>query len=603
MSRRAVFLTALTLLAVLGAAAAPWTLTGNGLSTAVTEHMKDRYGLDFRVEGRSTFALLPIPRVKFENVAVAFPGGTITAEGGTLRGELRLLPLVLGRIELSEIALSGTRVSASYSALRQVNWADLLESRMNAAHARRLIVAESSFQWTDLENAALDRVNAVVSWPGSGEPLQAVGTAVWRNEMVSLEKALFYPGLLATDRLSPFSLALAAPSGRIALTGEAQIGDDPRMTGESTIKASSVRDFTRWSGVELPFGSLMGAMSVTGDFSMNRRRLSWPSVAVTLGTDKLEGTMGISFDAERPLITGTLAADRLDLSAFFIPLLQSRTASGAWSEETIDLRRTTGSDLDLRLSASSAELGRLSLDDVAASVLVRPGRIEASIGRADLHEGTFKGRLSLATQNGVAEFKSQGTFTGVDIAAFLSTTGQPRWITGRAQGQLQIEGTGRSPAEVIRHAHGRSSVTVKNGELVGLALEEVLRRIDKRPLLASLNWKGGRTSFAQAQVQLVLKDGVGEITESHVKAPTLQTEVRGQVSLIERNLRLKAGVSHADSASGETPAIVFDIKGGWDNVVVTPNARSLIERSGAAKPLFGPEQPLSDSQAPLATAQ
>jgi AsmA protein len=113
MSRRVVFLIALIALAVLGAAAAPWTLSGSGLSRSVAEHLKDHYGLDLEVKGRSTFAILPTPRVKFEDVNLAFPRETAKAKGGILRGELHLLPLFIGRIELKEITLSDTRIETS----------------------------------------------------------------------------------------------------------------------------------------------------------------------------------------------------------------------------------------------------------------------------------------------------------------------------------------------------------------------------------------------------------------------------------------------------------------------------------------------------------
>jgi AsmA protein len=589
MPRRVVFLIALISLVILGAAAAPWTLTGSGLSSSVTEHLRNRYGLDFKVEGRSTLALLPIPRVKFENVALSFPDQAARADGGTLRGELRLLPLLFGRIELAEVALNDTKITASYRKLRSLDWPGILKDRAEEPYARRLIVVASSLQWTDVKDGTLDKIHAVVSWAGPGEPLHAVGSALWRDERIALEQASFQPEALASNRLSPVTLTISAPSGSIALTGEAQLGDDPRITGESLIKATSVRDFTRWSGVDLPFGSLIQAMSIKGDVSLNRRRLSWPSVAVSLGADQLEGTMSVRFDVERPLIAGTLAADSLNLSDFFSPLVQARNASGAWSEDAIDLARTTGNDLDLRLSAATASLGRLQLDDMAANVLVRPGRIEASIGRAVFHEGTLKGRLSLATLDGSADFKGQGTFDGVDLHAFLNAIGERRWITGRAQGQFLLEGKGRSPADVIRQAHGRSSVTVKEGELVGIALNDAIRRVEKRPLLASLNWKGGRTSFDQAQAQLTLKDGIGEIAEGRLSAPALLTSLHGQVSLVDRTLRLKADVSPLAPNTSPSPVIVFDVSGGWDSVVITPDARALIERSGAAKPLFGPQ--------------
>lgn len=603
MSRRVVFLIALLSLALLGLASAPWTLTGSGLSTAVSAHMKERYGIDVQVKGRSTIALLPIPRVKFEDVTLRLPDQGLVAEDATVRGELRILPLLVGRVELAEVALHDARINASLQALRATDWAQVLKGRPDEAYARRLIVATSSLRWTDMESANLDQIDIVIRWTGQNEPLYVAGSARWRDELVSVEQASVYPDLLAANQLSPFSLTLAAASGRITVTGETQLGDDPRMTGEGLIQANSVRDFSRWSGVALPLGSLLEAVSVKGDFSINKRRLSWPSVAVTLGSDKLEGTVAVRFDTERPLITGTLAADKLNLSDLFLPLTQLRTPAGSWSDEAVSLVHTTGSNLDLRLSASTAQVGRLRFDDLAASVLVRPGRIEASIGRADFHSGTVKGRLSLTSINEAVEFKSQGAFSGVDIAGFLGSIGHPRWITGSVQGQFAMEGWGQSPAEMVRRAHGRSSVTVKEGELVGLALADALRRVEKRPLLASLNWKGGRTPFEQTQAQIVMKDGVGVVQETRLTAPALLTNLQGQVSLIDRTLSLKADVSPASQTANAAPVIVFDVSGGWDSVIVAPDARALIERSGAAKPLLGPDRVAPVEPRPQATAQ
>ncbi|GEO15818.1 cell envelope biogenesis protein AsmA [Microvirga aerophila] len=601
MSRRVVFLIALIALAVLGAAAAPWTLSGSGLSRSVAEHLKYHYGLDLEVRGRSTFAILPTPRVKFEDVNLAFPRETAKVKGGILRGELHLLPLFIGRIELKEITLSDTRIETSQEAFRSQDWAKLLVDPAAASPATRLILTSSSLTMVDVDDASLDKVNALVQWSGPGTPLSIAGSASWHGETITIEQASFRPDLLASEQLSPVSLVLSAPTGWLALTGEAQLGRDARITGDSQIHATSVRNFTRWSGIKLPLGSLVQALSIKGDVSLNRRRVTWPSVAVTLGTDQLEGTMAIRLDGERPVITGTLAAESLDLSNFFRPFSQARVASGAWSEEGIELDPVTGKDLDLRLSATTAHLGRVRVENMAASVLVRPGSIEASIGRADLHQGTLKGRLSVATREGVAEFRSQGTFDGVDMAAFLGFMGEARWITGRAQGQFLLEGTGETPAEMMRRAQGRSTITIQEGELIGLALDDALRRLEKRPLLASLNWRGGRTPFDQAQAQILVKNGVGEIADARLASPSLLTTLAGQVSLVDRTLNLKADVSAP--AQNPSPSILFDVNGGWDNVTVTPDARSLIQRSGAAKPLFGPDRLPQSSLQPIVNAQ
>lgn len=588
MSRRVVLLIALISLAVLGAAAAPWPLTDSGLALAVSDHVKKRYGVTLKVEGDSTFAVLPIPRVKFENVAFALPNDALKAEKATLRGELRLLPLILGRIELSDLALSEARITGSLQALQSIGWDDVLQNRPDAALAHRLVVTRSSVRWKEATGANLDEVNLVLTWKGKDEPLNATGSAVWRDEKVTIRQATFYPDRLAASRLSPLTLSVSAPLGRLDVTGEAALGDDPHVTGESSLQTTSAREFSRWSGLTLPLGPLVQGLSVTGDFSMHRRRLTWPSVALTLGKDKLEGTLAVRLDNGPATITGTLAADKLNLSDLFRPFMETRTGSGAWSGEPLNLQRLTGANLDLRLSALTAQVGNLRLEDMAANVLVRSGQIEATIGRADFHEGTLKGRLAVTAVGNEVEFKSQGTFAGVDTGSFLKAVNEPRWITGDAGGQFQFEGKGRNAADLIRSAQGHSSIAVKDGELVGISLQDTLERLEKSPLLASLSWKGGRTPFEQAQAQIAMKNGIGDVLEARMTAPDLLARVAGKVLLEDRTVDLNADVSTGEPATARSPVLAFSIAGGWDSIVVTPDARSLIERSGAAKPLFRP---------------
>jgi AsmA protein len=210
----------------------------------------------------------------------------------------------------------------------------------------------------------------------------------------------------------------------------------------------------------------------------------------------------------------------------------------------------------------------------------------------------------LISAEGGTEVRTQGAFDKVDMGSFLTATGQGRWIQGPGQGQFQIEGVGRTPAEVVRHATGHANVTIKDGELIGIGLNDAVRRVEKRPLATSLNWKGGRTPFDMAQIQLNVVDGVAGIADSRLTAPGLMTSLRGKIFLLDRALDLKADVSSATISPNPSPAIVFDLTGRWQDVIITPDARSLIQRSGAAKPLFGPSKnPLASTSGPLATAQ
>jgi AsmA protein len=596
MQRRVLLLIAVVGLALLATAVAPWTLTGGGVAATVAAHLREDYGLNLQVRGRSTIAALPVPRVKFEDVQVSSPDGRLAVEGGTFRGELRLLPLLVGRVELSDVSLSGSRVTLAGDWL---TWFRSVSLPRPETILRRLIVTGSSVRWPD---GGIEDLNVVVNRSGK-TGVEIAGSLAWRGERVEIAQASFDPPNLLTGEPSPFSLSLVAPASRISAAGEVQTGADPRVTGTSRLEIRSPWQFSRWTGVELPLGSVIPSIAIEGDFSADRRRVSWPSVVVTLGADRLDGTLGLRFNDGRPGLTGTLAADRLNLSELFAPFLQARTGGG-WSGESVSLDRVTGGDLDLRLSAADATLGRLKLAEMAAGILVQRGRVEASLSRAGLYNGTLKGRLTLVQTRGGVDVKAQGALDRVNVGPLLSGFGSSRWMTGLANGQFQLEGGGPTVADIVRRAGGRTALKVRDGELVGIGLNDLVKRVEKRPLAASLEWRGGRTPFELAQLSLAVAGGVGEVAEGWVASQAVRTSLHGQISLIDSAVALRADVVPTANPYPE-PLIVFAVTGGFGDIAVIPDAKALIERSGAAKSLLGERLAPAPrgASAPMATAQ
>jgi AsmA protein len=232
----------------------------------------------------------------------------------------------------------------------------------------------------------------------------------------------------------------------------------------------------------------------------------------------------------------------------------------------------------------------MRLDDFAGGLLVRPDRIEASLGRAGLYRGTGKGRMTITTVRNRADVRLQASFEGVDAASLMADLGQARWLSGAANGQLNLEGVGETPAEVVRHAHGRAAISIKQGELIGVGLPDLLRRVERRPLATSAEWRGGRTPFEHAAVALNVAQGIGDVVEGYLSAPAIRGTLQGRVSVIERTIAARAAVDSVASPTAPPstgPTIVFDITGPLQHVSVVPDVRALINRSDAAQPLFG----------------
>ncbi|HEY8566485.1 MAG TPA: AsmA-like C-terminal region-containing protein [Beijerinckiaceae bacterium] len=602
MPRRAVLAIALACLAAVMVALVPWTVSSSFLNDAVSRQLREVYGLEFAVGGRSSIAFLPAPRLKFEDVTLT-AGSQPVVRGGHLRGEFRILPLLTGRMELAEVSLAGSRIDVVTDETGRNPWQDVahrLRARAEGRdssdmHVRRLLLSGGYIVVQDQRSGGewlVRDVNVIANWSSPTSPVDLAGSLTWRGEPLTFSFSDSRPGAILAGRSTRFVLDAVTPGARLSLRGDANGGEDARIVGWSRFETRSLRDTLRWSGAELPLGSLTGAVTFEGDFTAERRSLSWPAVRLTLGADRLDGALSARLEGSRPKITATLAAEGLNLTDYFLPLLQARGSDGLWNADPIDLSTPTSGDLDMRLSATTARIGGVRLQDLAASIQVRPGRIEATIGRATLNRGLVKGRLGLSAAGDAAEMKLQGSFDRVDMGAFLAELGQPRWIAGTAQGSIHLDGTGETPADLMRQVHGKALVSVRQGELVGVTLPEALRRLERRPLAASFDWRGGRTPFDQAQAQITVTNGIGEITESGLSAPNIRGAVQGRVSLADRTLSAKASVEVTNTSPAPAP-IVFDIAGPWEDVAVNPDPRALIQRSGAAQPLLPPEVRLS----------
>ncbi len=101
----------LAALATVAAGVAPWTFSKTALVDAISGEIYGSSGLYVAVKGQTTFSLLPRPRIVVEGVALADPSAFAMLEAERLSGDLRLFPLMRGRIEFGRITLARALVT------------------------------------------------------------------------------------------------------------------------------------------------------------------------------------------------------------------------------------------------------------------------------------------------------------------------------------------------------------------------------------------------------------------------------------------------------------------------------------------------------------
>jgi len=603
MRRLVTILVMLLVLAGAVLALAPWTVSPRALTEDVAEQLRDEFGIELDVAGRTVIAFLPWPRLKFQGVTLTTRDGEPLARGGELRGQLAVGPLLYGRVVVDEMSLSNSRIdlkinvgdSSGADAFLAMVYRTLDETRPHPTITRLALINTQIFLRDSRGNARhiLRDADLRLHWPRKAGPVDVSGALRVRGETVQIAVSGFSPTAFLANKGVPLELRLTSRLGRLNLNGIVTQGiDAPWLTGRVSFETGAMRDLLVWSGQTLPLGPLFGAVSLEGEVSGVGKMVTWPAVRIGLDGDQLEGALSARWDEGRMAINGTLAADTLKLDDFAAPLFDSAMPSGPWRFRRYDLSQTSAADLDLRLSASQARLRDLRMTDVAMSVLVKDGRIETALSRAMVHGGTARGRLALTRNpegDGV-ELRVQGSAEAVDLGAALRETGGTTWVTGRADGTFTLETRGLHAFDMARRAVGEGRVRIENGQFVGISLDDAISRFENRPLTASHNLRTGMTKFDEARGSIAIADGLGKILDTEFEATDITGAVQGIFFIPDRRISARAAVQSREAvADGDmVSALSFDIQGPWHDIAILPDANALIQRSGAARLLLGP---------------
>jgi AsmA protein len=128
----------------------------------------------------------------------------------------------------------------------------------------------------------------------------------------------------------------------------------------------------------------------------------------------------------------------------------------------------------------------------------------------------------------------------------------------------------------------------REGALTGLNVEQLLRRLERRPLSGGNEFRTGRTPFEKINVSIKVAQGIATVEDVSLQGPAVKLALAGSASIPTRDLDLKGTASLIDTAKDGQAGfdLPFVVQGPWDDPIMLPDPQILIRRSGAAAPLF-----------------
>ena len=593
MPRRRLVLIALAALGTGSALAMPWTLGSTRMVERISTDLARSTGLVLRSGGNATIALLPVPRIKLEDVALLSADGKQLLSAATMRGDLGLWSLLRGQVRISSVLLTQPRIDVVWdggNAPWQAAWKAFHDPQARTGdHLDRVTLvggsAVISGKGPDHFSIARD-INLVLAPARRDSGLAVAGSLTWRGENIDVR---IEGPVAASERLAkgrPVSAQIRSSLASLRFDGVKQGDRDPQYAGSVAFETRSLEEFSRLVRAEGPLLGTVRGFRIEGSVTASARGFDMEAAQIRLHEDRLDGVLSGRVENARLAISGTLDAPTLDLTPLLSGVGPVYGYGNGWSLDAIDWRPMRAADLDLRISSAAARLKGLRLTNAAVSLLVKNGRLELNLARATAYRGTARGRLSVAqaTEDGPLEARTQVTLERIDAGAFLADVGRQRLLTGIANLQFALETSGRSFADLVQSAQGKAGLMLRQGEFIGVSFADALRSAERRPLSAVSEWRGGRSAFEQAAINLTIRQGNAEVSSGALKGAAIAGKLSGSIGLSEQFFSLRSEIATLVNGK-EGVALPFTISGPWDSPTVLPDVRSLIQRSLPASSL------------------
>jgi AsmA protein len=344
----------------------------------------------------------------------------------------------------------------------------------------------------------------------------------------------------------------------------------------------------RWTGLKPVTGGGFGRFALKAKTNVSGGTIALSAVNVELDGNVAEGVLTFATDG-RQTLQGTLAADELNLTPYVSAVRLLTNNERDWSRGPLAIDGLSGLDLDLRLSAAHMTIARAKLGRTAIAANLRGGKLNVTIGESQAFGGLLKGSLALAASDAGADFKSQLQFTDVDLENCLGDMFQFRRIEGRGDIAVAIDATGNSVLALTRTLNGTANLTGRQGSLVGLNVEQLLRRLERRPLSGTGDFRNGRTPFEKLTADLKITDGVATVETVSLEGSKVRLGIAGSASIPGRDFDLRGVAALASTNAADAPPtfeLPFVVQGPWDDPILLPDTQALIQRSPAASPLL-----------------
>ncbi|MBB1060076.1 AsmA family protein [Marilutibacter spongiae] len=430
-------------------------------------------------------------RVRFSNAAWSDARDMASAE--RVEVDLALWPLLSGTVRLPDIRLQGPELRLETGPEGRGNWVlDTTPGGRFQTEFRRVEIDAGRLHFldagrdTDIEVA----VRTVEDAASPSPPIVVEGKGRWQGNAFTLEGRADSP-LDLRDADSPYRIDARAKAGATRAHAQGTLLDPLRLRGfdlQLALAGRDLADLYPLIGIAIP---PTPPYTLDGRFTRQGTVWRYDDFEGKVGDSDLSGDANVDTAGERPYLRANLQSRRLDfddLAGFVGGAPQSgggETANAEQAREAaaqaararvlpdtpyrLDKLRTM--DADVRLEAARINAPRLPLDDMVAHLLLEDGVLRLDPLDFGVANGHLRTTLRMDAREDTLRTRADIQARGLDLAQLLPTVELARNAIGKVGGQLRIDTTGNSVADMLGRGDGKVLVGMGRGSISNLLME------------------------------------------------------------------------------------------------------------------------------------
>ncbi|MEP7312477.1 MAG: AsmA family protein [Pseudomonadota bacterium] len=475
----------------------------NWLRKPIAHRVSAMVGREFRIDGNLGVDWGWSPKIHAEGLHLANASWSEQREMASVErveAQIRILPLLIGRIDLNSLVADKPRLLIERSNKGAGNWdfSPKTDTRKKAAtglgpRIRQLQVTDGALRYRDplLKSSLQLAVNSTKPRNSGGiAPLQLTGDGTYRDAPFELSGTVDSP-LDLRDDSKPYRIDLRARAGDThshisgRLVEPLQI-DDVSVNFE--LQGANLADLYELVGVPLP---PTPPYELAGKLSRKGSHYAYHDFKGRIGDSDMAGDADLTFNGKRPRLAARLKSGRLDFDDLATLIggtpstAEGETASSQQVQEKaaikaagrvlparpFRLEKLRIMDADVTLTAEQIDAPKLPLESMTAHLKLDNGVLHLDPLDFNAAGGVLKTNISLDARGDPINTAARIDIRGMDLSKLMPTVKSLKGSIGGISGAIKLTGEGNSVAAMLATSNGNLSVIMGQGEMSNLLLE------------------------------------------------------------------------------------------------------------------------------------